>query len=237
MDKRIELSIAFVAGSAIAGLATYFITRKKMEEQYQNELQFELDGMRTFYEMRKDGARVVVKNASEAAKEDVLTQVSKEFYDTKLEDLGYTEKAEESEVKDESIFDKDVDESEVGEPIEDPDANFYNDRDYDEPYVISVTEFHEEMHEFEKDSLTYYEGDDTLCDMSDRVITDIDGSIGTASLLRFGDHSDDRNTVFVRNVSMATDFEVTRDSGEYTDTVLGLPSEKPVKVRKMRHDE
>ena len=64
--------------------------------------------------------------------------------------------------------------------------------------------------------LTYYEGDDTLVEDMSGEILDIDETIGSAALGRFGEHK--VNTVFVRNERLGADYEVVRENASYSGT-------------------
>ena len=61
------------------------------------------------------------------------------------------------------------------------------------PYVISWEEFASAVLEYDQDTLTYFEGDDTLVDGRDDVVDDVDGNVGSANLclLYTSDAADD----------------------------------------------
>lgn len=89
----------------------------------------------------------------------------------------------------------------------------------EKPYVILPDEFGE-MDDYETISLIYYEGDKTLtCD--DDVVSNVDEIIGTESLNHFGEYEED--SVYVRNDSLKSDYEILLDYGSYKD----LLKEKP----------
>ena len=112
-----------------------------------------------------------------------------------------------------------------------------------EPYVISRLEFEDNLADYDQISLTYYDGDDTLCDDDDKRVPDIDRVIGQRNLEYFGHASDDERVVYIRNERFGTDYEVFKNDGEYTVTVLGLSDEdlgrepRKKKPLKMRDDE
>jgi len=112
-------------------------------------------------------------------------------------------------------------------------------RDASGPFKISTEEFMDDENGFSKITITYFDGDDTLVDEREAVIPDIDGTVGRDNLHRFGEDSDSKDTVFVRNEKLRTDFEVVREEGTYTQMVLGLrdfKDDRP-KIKKMRDDE
>lgn len=99
-------------------------------------------------------------------------------------------------------------------------------RTREEPYVISVDEFMDDHPEFEKQTLTYFEGDDTLCDSRDEVIPDIEDVVGNDALTMFGQWSKDSDIVYVRNERIASDFEVAYDERTYIEAIAGFKYRK-----------
>ena len=83
----------------------------------------------------------------------------------------------------------------------------------DGPFVISPDEFGEDPN-YQTVSLTLYE-DGVLTDDYDDIVVDVDDLIGEDSLTHFGEYEDD--SVFVRNESMQTDFEILRDLRTYSE--------------------
>ena len=83
----------------------------------------------------------------------------------------------------------------------------------DGPFVISPDEFGEDPN-YQTVSLTLYE-DGVLTDDYDDIVVDVDDLVGEDSLTHFGEYEDD--SVFVRNESMQTDFEILRDLRTYRE--------------------
>ena len=83
----------------------------------------------------------------------------------------------------------------------------------DGPFVISPDEFGEDPN-YQTVSLTLYE-DGVLTDDYDDIVVDVDDWVGEDSLTHFGEYEDD--SVFVRNESMQTDFEILRDLRTYKE--------------------
>ena len=83
----------------------------------------------------------------------------------------------------------------------------------DGPFVISPDEFGEDPN-YQTVSLTLYE-DGVLTDDYDDIVVDVDDLVGEDSLTHFGEYEDD--SVFVRNESMQTDFEILRDLRAYSE--------------------
>jgi hypothetical protein len=97
------------------------------------------------------------------------------------------------------------------------------------PYVVHRNE-HEEgpegPDEYEKFTLTYFEGDDILCKEDDTVITDPDAVIGLGNLSRFGHGSGDPNIVYVRNDTLKVDLEIVHSDGKYATEVAGFKEDE-----------
>lgn len=139
-----------------------------------------------------------------------------------------------------NIWDKEQESHEEYEIHEEPERfDVLRTRDPNAPYVISVAEFEDDENEFSKVTITYFEGDDTLCDDRESIIPDIERTVGRKSLSHFGVDSDDKDIVYVRNEAHRTDYEVAREEGSYAKIVLGVRDFRDTvpKIRKMRDDE
>jgi hypothetical protein len=97
-------------------------------------------------------------------------------------------------------------------------------REDKEIYVIHADEFGET--DLNEAALTYYSGDDVLCDASDRIIDNQDRLVGEG-LNKFGHGSGDKDVVFIRNETLAVDLEVTNTDKSYAEEVHGLKHEDP----------
>jgi hypothetical protein len=90
--------------------------------------------------------------------------------------------------------------------------------------------------DFETTTLSYYAGDDVLCDANDRIIDNPERLVGTC-LEKFGHGSNDRNVVHVRNEALAIDLEVIKSDKTYAEEVHGLKHEIPPRKRIIRYHE
>jgi hypothetical protein len=153
----------------------------------------------------------------------------------------------EEEIVDEIVLD-DVEVISVTEPIymnvfkTEPDEDEW---DYDlelanrtphAPYIIHSDEFHSGESGLRQTTLTYYAGDDTLCDEADVVIYNASEVAGE---LKFGYGSKDANVVYVRNEKLGGEYEIVRDEGHYAIEVLGQSFEdveEPHIQHKMRQE-
>jgi hypothetical protein len=91
------------------------------------------------------------------------------------------------------------------------------------PYVIGVDEYMSTEVGYDQVSLTYYEGDDVVVDITDTIVTinRVEETIGRDNLTRFGELSEDDNVVYIRCEKFNMDFEVTRSMGKYSVEVQG----------------
>lgn len=112
-------------------------------------------------------------------------------------------------------------------------------RSADVPYVLPIEEYYAEADGYTKLSVGYFEGDNVLADERDRIIDNLDDVVGQKNMDQFGFLSQDKNTVYIRNERLRTDFEVSREEGSYTDIILRktVPAERKPKPRKMRENE
>lgn len=151
----------------------------------------------------------------------------------KPEDVQPQSKVEEVEVKasiKKNIFDS-------TEPSSDDDYDLddeYEKRDLGEPWILEKENFFENANEYKQVQLTYFEGDDVLCDEADAPIRDYERVIG-ADNLKFGRGSQDKKVVYIRNDKLKADFEVVKNERKYTQEVLGFedPEENP-RIRRFR---
>jgi hypothetical protein len=113
------------------------------------------------------------------------------------------------------------------------------DSDPDHPYIITVDQYMDnEIHEDNKISVMYYEEDDVLVDEREQRVPDIEGTVGSSNLHKFGLGSKDPNVLYVRNEKLNADFEIILDRRSYQEVVLGIkPPRESVPPRKMRNDD
>lgn len=113
-------------------------------------------------------------------------------------------------------------------------------RDHDLPYVITYDEFMEDEPKYDKITLTYWEGDNSLMADDETIIPDIIGTIGGA-LSYFGIGSNDSKTVYVRVERSEVDFEIIKDERKYSVVVHGIPDPdefpKIDRIDRMRGDD
>lgn len=125
------------------------------------------------------------------------------------------------------------DSDEDDDPDQEPFTGNPNDDD-PEPYIITEAEFSMDMPEYSKISLTYYAGDDVVCDEQERVVEDVESTIASRNLSTF---PADTMTVYIRNNRIKADFEVTLDNAKYSEAVMGLEAPVERRGRKRRLEE
>jgi hypothetical protein len=106
------------------------------------------------------------------------------------------------------------------------------------PYILHRDEFFSNENDLEQSSITYYKGDDVLCDEKDVPIYSPEKVVGR---LEFGHGSQDPNVVYIRNEELGAEWEVLLDHGYYAVEVLGGQIEDSMKdirhsIRKFKMD-
>ena len=231
MDKRIVVTALVSAiGGGIAGGAITYLTVKKT---FAARAQRDIDDVKKTYHDRFDGKRIVSIYGDMPGPEESVVETpgknlsaaelkqAKDFVDS----LGYVSKEEVPEVEDRTVSIYDRQEVPDAEEVEHKLLIGYDKnalKAAHKPYLISLDEFHSTETEWDKNSIVYYEEDDTLTDENDMPVSDVDYLIGEQHLEFFGIRSGDKNQVYIRNPQISTDYEVTRNSGSYTEIVLGL---------------
>jgi hypothetical protein len=107
-----------------------------------------------------------------------------------------------------------------------------SERSPDSPYVISREEFDVGTDDYSQTSLEYFAADSVLCDQNRVPIYNPEKIVGR---LEFGRGSGESNVVFIRNESLKSEFEVTRNEGSYQVEVLGLEVEDEYEQQDLKH--
>jgi hypothetical protein len=90
------------------------------------------------------------------------------------------------------------------------------------PHIISVFEYSRSETGYLQTTLTYYKGDDILCDPDETPIYNKDKVVGE---LKFGHGSKDESIVYIRNDTLKAEYEILLEPGYYTVQVLGQQAE------------
>lgn len=250
MENKITLAatLGFTAGLAVGAVTTYLTVKKTFEGRANRDI-------------AEVKAHYMKLAAVDSSKKEFVTRDTDYMIETTEKPIFTKEESEELIIEGQNIVENQgywthiaEKSAALSEPEFPPGNAFvqYGEEDekvvefkvYEridgEPYVISRLEFEDNEAGYDQISLTYYDGDDTLCDDKDSRIPDIDRVIGQRNLEYFGHASDDERVVYVRNEKFGTDYEIFKNDGEYTVMVLGLSDEdlgrepqrkKPLKMR------
>lgn len=229
-----KASVYGVTGLVVGVGLGFLICRSVLIRKYEDMLDTEVALTKEYYSNLVPDVREVFLPDSAKKPDVIVIEPDTDSSEALVERLNYQRIS--SDEPDEpvitqtkkSIFDNDDEEQDIGEEIENDKFDEMPEPDPDNPYIIPVSEWHEEWVgpvRYEKVSFTFYEEDDTLIDEANNVISNVDELVGKANLARFGFGSDDEDLVFVRNQILETDFSIERDTGSYALKILGLKPE------------
>jgi hypothetical protein len=86
------------------------------------------------------------------------------------------------------------------------------------PYIIHRDEYFSNEMDLDQSSLTFYVGDEILCDEHDVPVYNPEKVVGK---IRFGYGSRDPSICYIRNEELGSEYEVIMDHGFYQTEVLG----------------
>lgn len=239
--NNIPLLVAvFVAGVAGGAGLGYFIAAKKLGREFDQRLEEEIQETRDFYSrVHKTGDDGAVLTPAEVLKQrhgadEAASALRKYQGEVDEQDEAQLRKIEEraavaaNEISANVISEEKVEvKTETRNVFVDPNFDYEEELKYrtkDKPYVITHDEFFEGEGDYDNNSLTYYEQDDTLVDERDHPVDDMENIIGEDNLVRFGHGSKDRNIVYVRNDKLEIDYEIVKSPGSFLEA-LGLGPE------------
>lgn len=247
------IGIGLLGGAVVASL----VTRRRLETKYNKIAEDEISEMREHFEARTRAGTPkpeLDELVTDLGYSEPNTPQAKELEDAiAREEKAIAEVVEEEEAIQTSTGSiPQAAPEEVGEVLEDlkKDTSWDpNDGwDYkteianrrpDKPYIIHVDELPET--DYTESSLTYYIGDDILCDSDDSVIEDKDGVVGELNLDKFGLGSGDADILYIRNDVLGIQVEVVKNDGHYAEVVHGLQHSyydySPVRRRRHRYDD
>lgn len=218
----------FGVGLVVGVGATYWVANMHLKAKYAAIADEEVASVKSVYEAKRE--ELVEEE------EELLQKKYEESQFRKLtEDLEYREKDIPDTIHNQHVRREEVITVHSTQIIGGPD----DDQDPENPYVIPLEEFMEND-DYEKVSITYWYKDDTLADEREQIIPDVNRTVGGENLKMFGIGSQNEDTVYIRNVRIKTDFEVTRDERSFVEYTYGAQEEGeegPRAIRKMRHDD
>lgn len=238
-----ELSIGFVLGSSVSGLVSFFVLRKVLEKRYNKQVEEEIDTMREHFRKRADLRETQRAAAAVAAGSD------KPDLQIIVEERGYVPPPpgglntaplaapKVSERTWEEIRERLENKTDEDEEVVIEGWNFAEElasRTPDKPYILHESEFKER--DFPTVSLTYYEGDDVLCDEANMPVDNKHRLVGEDNLSKFGHGSGNPYVLYIRNEVLNIDMEVLRVEKSFIDEIRSLRhSDK--RMRRLRFDD
>ena len=221
-------SVSFFSGGALS----YLLTKRSLETKYTQIAEKEIEEAKSYY--KKVYKADEFSNPKQLAL-DITNQIIKNqgYSGEEIEPLE--EEASNVELQAELIR------RNIFDPNDTPGWDWEEElgrRSEDDPYIIHHDEYMQNEKDYEQITLTYFEGDDVLCNEEDEIFDDIDILVGGENLTRFGHGSKDNNIVYVRCDHIQTDWEIVRRKGNYAQEVLGFieHSEDSRRPRKFRRD-
>lgn len=229
-EVRIML-LGMLLGAAIGAVGGGVYVERRLRTKYERLAEEEIDAMREHFR-----ARLVAK------------EVKPELSDLgrKVEDLGYrpaaearmpSPEADPTAIEPDELETHNVFTDVAPEDIPwDAELELSNRAKKNEgPYVIHIDERHERN--YTESTLTYYAGDDVLCDEKDKIIEDQDAVVGVENLDRFGHGSNDASIVYIRNDDLGIEVEVVKSERTYAEDVHGMTHADRPRARRPQWDE
>ena len=211
MNPRNLIFPAVLLGAVAGSVATYFTTRKILDEQYQKSLEAEIASTKKYYQRLHKGDAF-------STPEKTMQQLRKEHEE--IPPKTVEEEAAEAHLKYlrggvTVVMDEERDHGIDIDPSEEERNPF-------EPYVVTQEEYFQDPLGLSHSALIYYAGDHVLADETEREIPNVDAVVGEDNLERFGHGSGDSRIVYIFNERMKRAFEVSINDGNYAEQVLGL---------------
>jgi len=196
MYTRIHILVTAVVGAVTGAAAGYIFAQRRLETKYATQYENELAAFKTYTAMIKKEDEFSSPVTAAAVLGVVPDNINTETAAEKLiQSLGYRgDKTPPTVIV----------------------------RDTTRPYLLRKDEFLDNESGLEQTTLTYFKGDDILCDEADNIVEDVDRVVGKANLDRFGELSEDDNVVYVRNEKLRVEYEIMLDQREYAEVVAGL---------------
>lgn len=254
--EMVKLIIGTGSGILIGGFVGYVVTQRVLSAKYESKLDEEVARIKAFYQSKRKDAAIEefeFKSTREEYTPEEIDELSEEELEVYREELqrDLVSKGRNSKIVQKLGYSETPDASEVRPDVEDRKMTIDEEQEIDEddellqemrlartntsPFVITIDEFMEDDPEYEKVSVTYFDGDQILSDSQDKVIPEVEEIIGHDALTKFGLFSKDKNIVYVRNERIKTDFEVALDQRSFTEAIAGF--REPKVIKKMREDD
>lgn len=198
MNKTILAVGACIVSAAAGAVGGYFFAKRQLEEEYARIAREEIEEARVFY--KKDEDATPEGALAKRRPGETLTTLDKEIAEKgRDEDPG----------PDMATLNKVLSGLKYGTPT----VNGAK-----KPYVIAKDVFMNSEVGYPNVTLTYY-SDEVLADETDTPVEDVEMTVGSKNLTRFGQQSDDPRVVYIRNDRLQVDYEVLLDDGSYAAAV------------------
>lgn len=221
---KIGYVISFLVGGAIGTGLTYYFSHKHFESRRDKEV----SALKEFYEKKET-------KKSEETKCHTITESETDSYEsdsiTEVDDNDTSDEAQ--IIRDAARF---LEEANIAadETAEKRKRNSKK-APKKKPYLITPEAYNGDddtqyRDDYKHLTLDYYEGDDIVCESTTNEIFNNTGRwLGYVWKNHFGDEDlgYDNMSVFIRNDETKVDYEIVRDSGYYSEAVLGIyPDDK-----------
>lgn len=214
------------AGAAAGAMAAFAVAYRRAEAKFHEVSDNEIQQMKEHFDARRTAleADLAKPAISDIVKEKGYSSPDADVSDRppmavapprSVVEAAEEEEAEESKVQ--NVF-------EQAEPTHEWDWDTERKtRRAHRPYVVHYDEKDDDP-AYSDVTLTYYEGDDVLCDERDGIIAveDRDRMVGEKNLERFGHGSNDVNVVYIRNDQLEILWEVVKSPNSYAEEVHGF---------------
>lgn len=196
MNKGIVNTLIFVAGAAAGSVATFFITKSKIQKSADEKFEEAIAEYKNAYNRNSSKAEV----KSESKREEAMT---------KAVAVNKTDNDIHKEVASRYAYDgSSTDYTKFANQDEAPSEEYPV---HERPYIISPDEFGED---YDTESFIYY-ADQVVADDNDNIIDEVEDTIGFESLNHIGEY--ETGCIHVRNDVLKKDYEVLQSLRRYSE--------------------
>lgn len=240
--KCLKMRLLFAAGGfvvgALAGAGTVALVARKKIKKQEKEIESLLEEYNMLLNLERsrddnchakiEEPKIVVhldSEEDEATYNEMRAVISREGYGRIVPGQKPTLEELKRESDEDNDWDKYVENMSTVEDEQISIEDYENGEEGRDPHEISAEEFFEDQ-TFDKDQLTFYIEDETLCDSDDSVL-DIDSYLGyntfmetVQTIVRRSKNAS--GLIYWRNPDISCDFEIELRNMSYTATVLGV---------------
>jgi hypothetical protein len=226
---QLNVMLSYGIGTGLGALTVWQFTKRKFEARLDREIE---DVKANYRYIRKDDYETptdFIKENRPDILDEELAVLEEKTVNAILEHAKLNEKLAEEAANYQtgSVFnafenetgDKDLLPADANETLYE---NLKATRSDAAPYLISVSEYFDDNPHFQKQTITYFAGDNVVCFEDDSIMLDPDSDFGTINLDRFGVMSDSDHIVYVRNPLLDIDWEIVKETGKYSDMIAHI---------------